>query len=178
MTTQVLSEPPERRLTNGDAQMNRQQESPTPLRVLLVEDDPGDALLAREMLSSGGTAGSAVELTHASNIAGAIALLLRQPQQCVLLDLHLPDAHQLDGLTQVLAAVPEVPVVVLTGTPDPELATEAMECGAQDFLTKEEVNRVALWRAIDRAIARARAARGPVDSQPRIEPRIYMEWSL
>jgi diguanylate cyclase (GGDEF)-like protein len=77
----------------------------------------------------------------------------------VLLDLSLPDAQGLDGLRRLRAAAPEVPVVVLSGLHDEQVALHAVQAGAQDYLMKGEVESSTLARAMRYAVERQRAER-------------------
>src|SRR3954471_9617987 len=94
------------------------------VRVLLVEDNPGDAVLVREMLRE---ADSEVVLTVCDRIETAVEPLARGLADLVLLDLSLPDASGLDGLKRLRAAAPEVPVVVLSGLRDEAVALAAVQ---------------------------------------------------
>jgi serine phosphatase RsbU (regulator of sigma subunit) len=122
------------------------------LRVLLIEDDPGDALLVQELLLE---ARAPVELYVAPTMAAARALL--RGTQCVLLDLGLPDATGLDALRQVLREASGVAVCVLTGLEDEHLGIAAVGEGAQDYLVKGHVDGVLLGRAVRYAVERKRA---------------------
>ena len=74
-------------------------------------------------------------MVGAGTLAAAVALLAGgESIDCVLLDLSLPDAEGLDAVQAVQGADPAVPVVVLTGTDDQELAVRALQAGAQDYL--------------------------------------------
>ena len=123
-----------------------------PVRVLLVEDDPGDALLVQELLSE---TDLEVELERALSVAEALPHLHRA--DCVLLDLALPDSFGLEGLRTVLAADSEVAVIVLTGLADRNLGALAVASGAQDYLIKAEVDPSLLGRSVRYAIERRRA---------------------
>lgn len=124
------------------------------LRILLVEDDPADEQLVRELLRDAST-GSAVE--HASGLREAIPMLDRDEFDVVLLDLSLPDAHGLTTVTRVKDAAPHIPIVVLSKREDEELAIEAVQIGAQDYIIKGTAEENALIRAIRYAIERKRA---------------------
>ncbi|HLH82469.1 MAG TPA: SpoIIE family protein phosphatase [Trebonia sp.] len=121
------------------------------LRVLLVEDDEGDAVLVQELLNEAG-AGIAVDwvtsLTDARRLVPAAS--------CVLLDLGLPDSHGLQGVRWLLRHYPEAAVVVLTGMADEHLGEEAVRAGAQDYLVKGEVSGQMLNRVIRYAMERRR----------------------
>ncbi len=121
--------------------------------LLLVEDDDGDAFLVSELLLD---AGSRVQITRSRSVAEA-QLELPGSVDCVLLDLGLPDASQLDGLRAVLEAAPHIAVLVLTGLADEHQGTAAVAAGAQDYLVKGTIDGQLLTRAIRYAIERKRA---------------------
>ncbi|MFI6515129.1 PP2C family protein-serine/threonine phosphatase [Spirillospora sp. NPDC050679] len=123
------------------------------LRLLLVEDDPGDAFLFQELLNE---AEPDVEIAVARTLADALAGL-SPLVQCVIVDLSLPDARGLDALRQVLNAAPHTAVLVLTGLNDTHVGVEAVAAGAQDYLIKQDVDGALLSRAIRYAIERKRA---------------------
>lgn len=121
-----------------------------PLTVLLVEDDPGDALLVEEMLAGSGVR---VKLHHVTTLSAAVAALARR-YDCVLLDLGLPDSVGLDGLRQVLRLAPDAAVMVLTGRVDDSAGNAALAAGAQDYLIKGQINGMALRRTVRYAVQR------------------------
>ena len=123
-----------------------------PVRVLLVEDDPGDALLVEELLSE---TDLEVQLLRAVSMREALARV--RQADCVLLDLALPDSFGLDGLRSLRGADPDVAVVVLTGLSDRSRGALAVAAGAQDYLIKAEVDASSLGRAVRYAIERRRA---------------------
>lgn len=128
----------------------------TSTTLLLVEDNDGDALILEELFRDDHIDGP-VELLRAGSIAEAHALVADGADAtCALLDLGLPDAVGTEAIDALVRAAPELPIVVLTGSDDPELAREALRAGAQDYLVKgdaldEEVTRRAIRYAIDRA---------------------------
>jgi serine phosphatase RsbU (regulator of sigma subunit) len=122
------------------------------LRVLLVEDDPGDAFLVQELLTE---AGAQVDLEIATDMASARPRLTSV--HCVLLDLGLPDTTGLGGLRDVLQSASGVAVCVLTGLHDEHLGVAAVGEGAQDYLVKGQVDGVLLGRALRYAVERKRA---------------------
>ncbi len=128
----------------------------TAFRILLVEDNPGDARLIRELLYESGIESPSVEV--AATLSAAGALLREREPQVLLLDLSLPDAHGLDTVTSALAVAPKVPIIVLTGLADQKIALQAVQSGAQDYLVKGEVDGPALGRAIRYAIERKQLA--------------------
>src|SRR4051794_25343653 len=125
---------------------------PERLRVLLVEDDEGDAFLVRELLHE---AGAPFDLAVASSLREARTMLT--DIQCVLLDLGLPDAEGIDGLRKLLAVAGSAAVCVLTGRSDEHLGVAAVAEGAQDYLVKGQVDGVLLTRSLRYAVERKRA---------------------
>ncbi|GIE96210.1 PP2C family protein-serine/threonine phosphatase [Paractinoplanes rishiriensis] len=122
------------------------------LRVLLVEDDEGDAFLVRELLHE---AEAPFDLVVATTLREATAMM--RGINCILLDLGLPDAEGLDGLRKLLAAAGSAAVCVLTGRSDEHLGMAAVAEGAQDYLVKGQVDGVLLTRALRYAVERKRA---------------------
>jgi serine phosphatase RsbU (regulator of sigma subunit) len=125
---------------------------PERLRILLVEDDPGDAFLVRELLAE---AEAPVDVQTAQTMDEALGRLAGV--HCVLLDLGLPDASGLDALRRVLQEAAGVAVCVLTGLEDEYLGIAAVGEGAQDYLVKGKVDGVLLSRALRYAVERKRA---------------------
>lgn len=121
-------------------------------RVLLIEDDDGDAFLVEELLLE---TGARFDLERVRSLAEAKAAL--PGVACVLLDLGLPDTHELDGLRWLQEHVPQVAVVVLTGLSDEYLGEEAVRTGAQDYLVKGQVDGQLLDRVIRYAVERERS---------------------
>jgi signal transduction histidine kinase len=125
--------------------------------VLLVEDNPGDARLLREMFSEDRSL--KVELTCVSFMAEAERHLAANAVDVVLLDLGLPDAQGLAAIRRARAAAPGVPLVVLTGMDDEELAAQSLQEGAQDYLIKGQIEIRGLLRALRYAGERKRLER-------------------
>ena len=122
------------------------------VRVLLVEDDDGDAFLVRELLDE---VVSPVTLLRARSLAEAEAAV--GTVDCVLLDLGLPDATGLEGLRRLASRAEGVALLVLTGLSDEYRGVEAVAAGAQDYLVKGQVDGVLLSRALRYAVERKRA---------------------
>ena len=123
-------------------------------RVLLVEDNPGDARLVREALNDG--APDQFTLQVAGSLQSALASLGPGVEEVdvILLDLSLPDSQGLETYRAIHARDPEVPVLVLSGLNDESVALKAVNEGAQDFLRKSKVDSELLPRAIRYAIER------------------------
>ena len=120
----------------------------------MVEDNPGDARLVREMLADERPGACVVD--HVERLSDAVGQLDSDAVDVVLLDLSLPDAQGLETLAQVHVANPKVPIVVLSGHSDEDLAVQAVQNGAQDYLVKGQGTGDLLHRAIRYAIERKR----------------------
>lgn len=126
------------------------------LKILLVEDNPGDARLLREMLSDVDTS-KQFDLTHVERLSDGLQCLSEQSFDVVLLDMLLPDSSGLDTVESVQAQTPDVPIIVLTGVfEDEKPALEALKAGAQDYLFKDQIDGYLLVRSIRYAIERKR----------------------
>jgi diguanylate cyclase (GGDEF)-like protein/PAS domain S-box-containing protein len=121
------------------------------IRALLVEDNLGDARLLREMLNEQSSLDT--QLTHVQHMA-AEQHLVKRPADIILLDLGLSDAQGLGAVRRAHAAAPRVPLVVLTGLDDEEMAGQALKEGAQDYLIKGQIETRGLVRAMRYAIER------------------------
>jgi PAS domain S-box-containing protein len=124
------------------------------IRVLLVEDSPSDARLIQVCLAEAGAVRFIV--THAGRLAVAEELLGNEVFDVVLLDLSLPDAHGLEALHRLCVLAPQLPLLVLTGLDDESLAVTAVQEGAQDYLSKSQLEGPLLSRAVRYAIERKR----------------------
>jgi signal transduction histidine kinase len=120
-------------------------------KVLLIEDNPGDADLVRLRLVEGQ---SDVKVNCVNRLADGLASLTRDIPSVVLLDLNLPDSHGADTFRRVMEHAPNVPVVVLSGQDDEVLAMKAVHNGVQDYLVKGNISSKNLERAIRYAVER------------------------
>jgi Flp pilus assembly CpaE family ATPase len=136
-------------------------------RVLLIEDNPGDAELVKAALAEGGEA--AFEVICAEALLPGLDRLARGDIDLVLLDLSLPDSHGLEGLNAVRIHAPSIPVVLLTGWDSESLALRAMQSGAQDYLVKGKMQGPALARLLQHAIVRQRIQAESSGPDPRAE---------
>jgi DNA-binding response OmpR family regulator len=125
--------------------------SDRPINVLLVEDDPEQAHLLREMLNIGQVTPLKVE--HADCLSTALTRLAQVDIDVILLDLSLPDSWGCDTFTKVHVQAPDVPIVVLSGLSAENPTIRAVQEGAQDYLVKGQVDVKLLMRAIHRATA-------------------------
>jgi signal transduction histidine kinase len=121
-------------------------------RVLLIEDNPGDARLLAETLKD--VPGNPFELMHADLVGSALERLDRERFDAILLDLALPDGQGFDVLRRLLDVAPSIPVLVLTGLNDEQMALQALRAGAQDYLVKGAHDGDFISRAICYAIQR------------------------
>ena len=119
-------------------------------KVLLVEDNPGDARLLREMFNEQDS--RATKLTIVQSMGDAEKYLAEDTCDIVLLDLGLPDAQGLAAVRRAHAAAPRIPLVVLTGLDDETLATQALQEGAQDYLLKSQIETYGTTRGLVRAL--------------------------
>jgi sigma-B regulation protein RsbU (phosphoserine phosphatase) len=133
-------------------------EHPVPeVRLLLVEDNDGDALLFESLIASS-QAGTWLRPTahvhRVARLADAFAPLADRRCDIVLLDLGLPDSMGLHAVRALRAAAPTIPIVVLTGLDDETAALQALRAGAQDYLVKDTVTGDLVLRAVRYAIER------------------------
>jgi signal transduction histidine kinase len=138
---------------------------PAALQVLLIEDNPVDARLVREMLHDPDAhVGVDFELRVAERLEDGLAALAERQPDAILLDLGLPDSRGLDTFRQVSQSTVRVPILVLTGLADLEMALETARLGGQDYLRKDELSSQLLQRAIRHAVERKRYERASVRS--------------
>ncbi|MFL5866467.1 MAG: putative bifunctional diguanylate cyclase/phosphodiesterase [Thermoleophilaceae bacterium] len=127
-------------------------EAPTPLHVLLVEDNPADAALVEALIDQEVPGEFTFERTD--RLATACERLALDGVDCVLYDLGLPDASGLDGLAKLREVSPAVAVVVLTGDSDVTTGIAALKAGAQDYLVKGKASGDAIARAMRHSVER------------------------
>ena len=135
------------------------------LRILLIEDHPADAALLRHALS---TAVERFDITHVGTRADAVEQLRSAAFDVALVDLCLPDSQGIVTLEHLVAAAPDVPMVILTGTDDEALAVEAIRKGAQDYLVKGNGDSSLVVRAIRYGRERKRAEEAMRAEQERL----------
>lgn len=127
----------------------------TTVRVLLVEDNPGDARLVELLLSD--VVNSAFDIVRAATLGEAFERLNKNEFDVALLDLSLPDASGLDSVTALQSAAPYLPLVVLSGMADEDVALRAIQGGAEDYLVKGLGDGALISRSIRYAIERKKA---------------------
>jgi diguanylate cyclase (GGDEF)-like protein len=121
-------------------------------RILLVEDNHGDARLLHEMLRE--QRAVEIELTHVETLGDLAAHIVVNAVDIILLDLGLPDAQGLEAVRRTRAAAPGVALIVITGLDDETMAVQALQEGAQDYLTKGNIDTRGLMRALRNAFER------------------------
>ncbi|PPC95970.1 putative bifunctional diguanylate cyclase/phosphodiesterase [Methylotenera mobilis] len=128
--------------------------SGTSLTILLVEDNPGDIRLVRELLAADQS--ESFTLVTADRQETALAILDSHDITAILLDIELPDSSGLNTLLKIHANAPGIPIVVLSSIADEGLAVRSVQQGAQDFLVKGHVDAHQLTRSLRYAIERKR----------------------
>ncbi len=123
-----------------------------PIRVLLVEDNPGDVRLLQAMLSKSEMV--RFEMTHAGALSTAIECLAGDTFDVLLLDLSLPDSCGLETVAHIRRHASDLPIVILTGLHDDALALRTVKAGAQDYVVKGEFQSASLHRCLRYAIER------------------------
>lgn len=121
------------------------------IKILIVEDDPGDADFIKETLAD---QPDSFEIEWIDRLRTAMENLKMSQFDMVLLDLGLPDSQGLDTFNYINAVAPETPILILTGLNDNELAVRAVQNGAQDYLVKGTVTSELLGHTIKYAIER------------------------
>jgi PAS domain S-box-containing protein len=159
--------------------------SPKLIKVLLVEeDDPGDAPWIKTLLAKAGNSLCRFELHHFTSISEALQHVNTEASDAILLDLGLPDNLGTSALQRVLDAVPRVPVVVLTASPDEEFGAAVVQQGAQDYLTKSKLNQDGLVRSLCYAVERHQTKSALQESEERLRLaidaafRVSFEWDI
>src|SRR5918998_16716 len=135
------------------------------IRILLVEDNPGDARLVEILLSEVET--PRFGITHVERLEEAVEHLRSSEFEVILLDLSLPDSSGLETVSRTRAAAPRTPMVVLSGQDDEETALRAVQQGAQDYLIKGQGDGNLIARTIRYAIERQRAEEALRESEER-----------
>ncbi len=145
-------------------------------RILLVEDNAGDARLTQESLATQKV--DKFTMVHVASLAAACLRLREGHFDAVLLDLSLPDAHGPDTLSSLRQQAPSIPIVVLTGLSDEATAIQAVKEGAQDYLVKGETDGNTLARRLRFAIERhlSSSARAVQADQPKVVQDAGLPW--
>ena len=143
-----------------------------PIKILLIEDSIEDAVIIREMLKE--TTKIPFQLTHVSRLKTGFEKLFQESFDMLLLDLNLPDSWGFDTFIRTYDQVPELPIVILSGFDDEEIAVKAVREGAQDYLIKGEIEGRLLTRSIYYAIERKKIEKQLMKTQKDL--RKLIEW--
>jgi len=136
------------------------------VRVLLVEDNPGDVRMIREMLAEVKHDGFSLE--YAEQLSTGLERLAEGGIDMVFLDLSLPDSRGFDTFAEAYARAPQVPIIVRAGLDDEQVAVRAVREGAQDYLVKGHVDSNLLVRAMSYVVERKRAEKEKSGLQPQV----------
>ena len=127
-----------------------------PIGILLVEDNPGDARLVEVLLSDADLSGS-FNIVHAATLGEALERLEESNSEVILLDLSLPDSSGLETVNRMRAAASEMPIVVLSGQDDEQIALQTLKNGAEDYLVKGRGDGELVARSVRYSIERKSA---------------------
>ena len=139
------------------------------IHILLIEDNPGDVFLIKDMLNKSEVNFS---VSHASGLSEVPDILSKENFDAVLLDLGLPESSGLETLKKVRASGMELPIIVLTGLDDDEIALDTLKEGAQDYLVKGKLNAEKIIRSVRYSIERKK-----IQEELRESERKYRELS-
>jgi PAS domain S-box-containing protein len=135
------------------------------LKILMIEDNPGDIVLLKEILRETGCDLS--KLVSVSYLSEGLRRLSTESFDAILLDLSLPDSQGLETLTRTYQCAPEIPIIVLTSLDDEETAVESAQAGAEDYLIKGKIGPSSLGRTLRYAVGRKQAELGTKESEER-----------
>jgi DNA-binding response OmpR family regulator len=121
-----------------------------PIKILLVEDNPGDARSIREMLNE--EKNTHYDIYQTGRLDDGIKILVKDHFDLILLDLCLPDSEGMDTFNIMKYNAPDLPIIVLTGLKEDIFAVSAVGRGAQDYLVKGEINSKLLENSIQNAM--------------------------
>ena len=137
------------------------------LNILLVEDNPGDARLIKEMINE--SSRNSFNLIFADNLSKAIEIMEKYNLDAVLLDLGLPESKGFDTFSKVIKKISTLPIIILTGLDDEETAIKAVRNGAQEYLVKGDITGTLLTRSIYYAIERKTTENALIESKKKID---------
>ena len=143
-----------------------------PIKILLIEDNKEDAVIIREMLKE--TSNISFELKHVDRLKTGFESLFNDLFDVLLLDLNLPDSWGFDTFIRTYDQVPELPIVIMSGFDDEDIAVKAVREGAQDYLIKGQIDGRLLARSISYAIERKETEKELMKSQKDL--RELIEW--
>jgi len=148
------------------------------IKILLIEDNEGDARLIQEYLKDASRTEDSVssamfDLTMKNSLSSGLELLTREDVDAVLLDLNLPDSFGLETFYKIHKEKAKIPILILTGLSDRELAVKAVREGAGDYLLKDEVDDRLLRRSISYAIERKKTEEELLLAQNNLEKKVH-----
>lgn len=126
------------------------------INILVVEDIPTDILLIKEYLNE--SLKQVFDVFEAETLQSAVKLINHYDFDAVLLDLNLPDSTGLDTMRKIVNIVPEIPVVILSGVNDEDIAIQAVRYGAQDYLDKQYLSPGNLLKSLNYSIERKKSS--------------------
>jgi two-component system sensor histidine kinase UhpB len=141
-----------------------------PLKILLLEDNLGDARLVQEMLNEFGAA--QFKLVHKVSLDEGLEYMRERQFDVLILDLGLPESQGLDSFKRIYSQAPAVPIIVLTALDDESLAIKAVGLGAQDYLVKGQLDENLLVRALHYAIERKKGEQEILKLNEDLEQRV------
>lgn len=115
------------------------------MNLLIIEDKDIDLIFIRKTLE---ITGEEINIDSAQTLEEGLQKIESKNYECILLDLHLPDAVNHEIFDAVYNKVPEIPIILLTGSEDDEISLELIDKGAQDFIQKDQINSRDLIKAI------------------------------
>ena len=120
------------------------------IKILLIEDNPGDTKSIIEMLKEADD--NRYEVVHTTRLDDGIKIIVRDDFDLILLDLDLPDSEGMDTFNIMKYNAPDIPIIVLTGLKEDIFAVSTVGRGAQDYLVKDEIDSKLLATSIDNAM--------------------------
>ena len=142
-----------------------------PIKILLIEDSLEDTIIIKEMLKE---TSIPLHLKNVDKLKSGFEKLFQEPFDVILLDLNLPDSWGFDTFIRTYDQAPELPIVILSGFDDEEVAIRAVREGAQDYLIKGEIDGRLLSRSIYYAIERKKIEKQVMKTQKDL--RKLIEW--
>ncbi|MEW6418144.1 MAG: PAS domain S-box protein [Nitrospirota bacterium] len=139
------------------------------MRILIIEDNPGDARLIQELLRE---ATGDFKTNVAEKLGTGLKFLASQDVDAILLDLGLPDSSGLETLTGLQTHFPNLPIVIMTGFGDESLGVQAVRLGAQDYLIKGKINSELLRRTLLYAVERKKVEEALRITMDELEDRV------
>jgi CheY-like chemotaxis protein len=122
-----------------------------PIRMLFIEDNPGDAGLIRRMLAPA-LADGTLTMHHVTEFVTGVDLLRSGMVDVLLLDLELPGSSGFETVANALTVAPDVPIIVLTGTDATQIILECVKAGAKDYFVKSRIDPKRLMEVIRRCV--------------------------